>query len=124
MEVVVQVLSSLSCLCLFLAGKLLYVQYVYAPVVRMVTFRNGFVALSQQGAVIKEVFRCPDHVSPDYNPLRNVKAQYRVTSREKNQDDQQSAASDLKDFNPAQFNLNLMSMLRSKPSSSSTCLIL
>uniref|UniRef100_A0A671VJS9 NACHT and WD repeat domain containing 1 n=1 Tax=Sparus aurata TaxID=8175 RepID=A0A671VJS9_SPAAU len=106
------------------SGKLLYVQYVYAPVVRMVTFRNGFVALSQQGAVIKEVFRCPDHVSPDYNPLRNVKAQYRVTSREKNQDDQQSAASDLKDFNPAQFNLNLMSMLRSKPSSSSTCLIL
>ncbi|XP_036971746.1 NACHT domain- and WD repeat-containing protein 1 [Acanthopagrus latus] len=106
------------------SGKLLYVQYVYAPVVRMVTFRNGFVALSQQGAVIKEVFRCPDHVSPDYNPLRNVKAQYRVTSREKTRDDQQSTASDLKDFNPAQFNLNLMGMLRSKPSSSSTCLIL
>ncbi|XP_037624904.1 NACHT domain- and WD repeat-containing protein 1 isoform X1 [Sebastes umbrosus] len=102
-------------------GNLLYVQYVYSPVVRMVTFRNGFVALSQQGSVIKEVFRCPDHISPDYNPLRNVKAQYRVTSREKkNRDGQQSSG--LQDYNPAQFNLNLMSMLRAKPSS--TCLIL
>ncbi|XP_031731172.1 NACHT domain- and WD repeat-containing protein 1 [Anarrhichthys ocellatus] len=105
-------------------GNLLYVQYVYSPVVRMVTFRNGFVALSQQGSVIREVFRCPDHVSPDYNPLRNVKAQYRVTSREKtNRVGQQSPGSDLQDYNPAQFNLNLMSMLRAKPSSS-TCLLL
>ncbi|XP_008285789.1 NACHT and WD repeat domain-containing protein 1 [Stegastes partitus] len=104
------------------SGKLLYVQYVYSPVVRMVTFRNGFVALSQQGSVIKEVFRCPDHISPDYNPLRNVKAQYRVTSREKSRDDKQDSVSDLQDFNPAQFNLNLMSMLRAKPSS--TCVIL
>ncbi|XP_070765714.1 NACHT domain- and WD repeat-containing protein 1 [Enoplosus armatus] len=103
-------------------GNLLYVQYVYSPVVRMVTFRNGFVALSQQGSVIREVFRCPDHVSPDYNPLRNVKAQYRVTSREKNRGGQQASASDLQDFNPAQLNLNLMSMLRAKPSSA--CLIL
>ncbi|KAM7387824.1 hypothetical protein PAMP_024037 [Pampus punctatissimus] len=103
-------------------GNLLYVQYVYSPVVRMVTYRNGFVALSQQGSVIKEVFRCPDHISPDFNPLRNVKAQYRVTSREKKRDDEQASTSDLQDFNPAQFNLNLMSMLRSKPSS--TCLIL
>uniref|UniRef100_UPI0037E90AD6 NACHT domain- and WD repeat-containing protein 1 n=1 Tax=Semicossyphus pulcher TaxID=241346 RepID=UPI0037E90AD6 len=103
-------------------GNLLYVQYVYAPVVRMLTFRNGFVALSQQGSVIRAVFRCPDHISPDYNPLRNVKAQYRVTSREKNQDGQQSSVSDLQDFNPAQFNMNLMSMLKAKPSS--TCLIL
>ncbi|XP_070817792.1 NACHT domain- and WD repeat-containing protein 1 [Chaetodon trifascialis] len=103
-------------------GNLLYVQYVYSPVVRMVTFRNGFVALCQQGAVMREVFRCPDHISPDYNPLRNVKAQYRVTSREKSRDSRQSAASDLQDFNPAQFNLSLMNMLRAKPSS--TCLIL
>ncbi|XP_035800842.2 NACHT domain- and WD repeat-containing protein 1 isoform X1 [Amphiprion ocellaris] len=104
------------------SGKLLYVQYVYSPVVRMVTFRNGFVGLSQQGSVIKEVFRCPEHISPDYNPLRNVKAQYRVTSREKSRDDKQNSVSDLQDFNPAQFNLNLLSMLRAKPSS--TCLIL
>ncbi|KAI3369162.1 hypothetical protein L3Q82_026115 [Scortum barcoo] len=102
-------------------GNLLFVQYVYSPVVRMVTFRNGFVALSQQGAVIREVFRCPNYISLDYNPLRNVKAQYRVTSREKNQDGQQTV-SDLQDFNPAQFNLNLVSMLKAKPSS--TCLIL
>uniref|UniRef100_A0A3P8RP91 NACHT and WD repeat domain containing 1 n=1 Tax=Amphiprion percula TaxID=161767 RepID=A0A3P8RP91_AMPPE len=109
-------------LCFFPSGKLLYVQYVYCPVVRMVTFRNGFVGLSQQGSVIKEVFRCPEHISPDYNPLRNVKAQYRVTSREKSRDDKQKSVSDLQDFNPAQFNLNLLSMLRAKPSS--TCLIL
>ncbi|XP_044216744.1 LOW QUALITY PROTEIN: NACHT domain- and WD repeat-containing protein 1 [Thunnus albacares] len=103
-------------------GNLLYVQYVYSPVVRMVTYRNGFVALLQQGSVIRAVFRCPDHISPDFNPLRNVKAQYRVTSREKNQGSQQASTSDLQDFNPAQFNLNLMSMLKAKPSS--TCLIL
>ncbi|XP_071342720.1 NACHT domain- and WD repeat-containing protein 1 [Trachinotus anak] len=103
-------------------GNLLYVQFVYSPVVRMVTYRNGFVALTQQGSVIREVFRCPDHISPDYNPLRNVKAQYRVTSREKDRDGQQASMSDLQDYNPAQFNLNLMSMLRAKPSSA--CLIL
>ncbi|XP_060934041.1 NACHT domain- and WD repeat-containing protein 1 [Limanda limanda] len=103
-------------------GNLLYVQYVYSPVVRMVTFRNGFVALSQQGAVIREVFHCPDHIAPDYNPLRNVKAQYHVTSREKNRDVQQNSGSGPQDFNPAQFHLNFTSMLQAKPSS--TCVIL
>ncbi|XP_062251584.1 NACHT domain- and WD repeat-containing protein 1 [Platichthys flesus] len=103
-------------------GTLLYVQYVCSPVVRMVTFRNGFVALSQQGAVIREVFHCPDHIGPDYNPLRNVKAQYRVTSREKNQDIQQNSGSDPRDFNLAQFNLNFPSSLQDK--SSSTCVLL
>ncbi|XP_059197113.1 NACHT domain- and WD repeat-containing protein 1 [Centropristis striata] len=104
-------------------GALLYVQYVYAPVVRMLSYRNGFVALSQQGPVIRELLRCPDHVSPDYNPLRNVRGQYRVTSRQrKDQEGQTGPGSDLQDFNPAQFNLNLMSMLRAKPSS--TCCIL
>lgn len=88
----------------------------------MVTYRNGFVALTQQGAIIREVFRCPDHISPDWNPLRNVKAQYRVTSRDKNRDGPQNSVSDLQDFNPAQFNLNLVSMLKAKPSTS--CLIL
>uniref|UniRef100_A0A665VJH7 NACHT and WD repeat domain containing 1 n=1 Tax=Echeneis naucrates TaxID=173247 RepID=A0A665VJH7_ECHNA len=104
------------------SGNLLYVQLVYSPVARMVTYRNGFVALTQEGFVIKEVFRCPEYISPDYNPLRNVKAQYRVTSREKNRDGQGPSTSDLQDFNPAQLNLNLMSMLRAKPSPA--CLIL
>ncbi|KAG7513905.1 NACHT domain-containing and WD repeat-containing 1 [Solea senegalensis] len=108
-------------------GNLLYVQYVYSPVVRMVTYRNGFLALSRHGAVIREVFRCPEHVSADYNPLRNVKAQYRVTSREKSGDksgDNQEtmSACDLQDFNPAQFNLNLINMMRDKPSP--TCTVL
>ncbi|XP_060890060.1 NACHT domain- and WD repeat-containing protein 1 [Labrus mixtus] len=104
------------------SGNLLYVQYVYSPVVRMVTFRNGFVALTRGGAVIREVFGCPDHVGPDWNPLRIVKAQYRVTSREKKGGALRSSESDLQDFNPAQFNLNLMSMLKAKPSPA--CLIL
>ncbi|XP_068447786.1 NACHT domain- and WD repeat-containing protein 1 [Clinocottus analis] len=107
-------------------GNLLYVQYVYSPVVRMVTFKNGFMALSQQGSVIREVFHCPDHVSPDYNPIRNVKAHYRVTSKEKtdrvDRAVQQGSKSILQDYNPAQFNLNLTNMFQEKPSS--TCLIL
>ncbi|XP_075997595.1 NACHT domain- and WD repeat-containing protein 1 [Genypterus blacodes] len=103
-------------------GKLLFVQYVYSPVVRMVTYRNGFVALSQQGFVIREAFRCPEQVSPDYNPLRNVKAQYRVTSREKKPDQQQDPTAHLHDFNPAQFNLKVLSVLRAKPSS--TCSVM
>ncbi|XP_040039870.2 NACHT domain- and WD repeat-containing protein 1 [Gasterosteus aculeatus] len=104
-------------------GDLLYVQYVYSPVVRMVTVRSGFVALSQQGCVIREEFRCPEHVSPDYNPLRNVKARYRITSREKTgQPVQQRPGSDLEHYNPALFNLDLVGRLREKPSSA--CLIL
>uniref|UniRef100_A0A667Y128 NACHT and WD repeat domain containing 1 n=1 Tax=Myripristis murdjan TaxID=586833 RepID=A0A667Y128_9TELE len=98
------------------SGNLLYVQYVYAPVMKMVTYRNGFVALSQQGFVIKEVFRCPEHVSLDYNPLRNVRAQYRVTSREKDQPGTETSMSNLQDYNPAQFNLGFM--LKTKPSTS------
>ncbi|KAM8873751.1 LOW QUALITY PROTEIN: NACHT domain- and WD repeat-containing protein 1 [Spinachia spinachia] len=104
-------------------GDLLYVQYVYSPVVRMVTARNGFVALSQQGSLIREVFRCPEHVSPDYNPLRNVKARYRITSMEKtSRVVPHIPGSDLEHYNPALFNLNLVGRLREKPSSA--CLIL
>ncbi|XP_061593628.1 NACHT domain- and WD repeat-containing protein 1 [Cololabis saira] len=104
------------------SGKLLYVQCVYSPVVRMVTLRNGFVALSHQGSIIREVLCCPDHISSDYNPLKNIKAQYRVTSRPKDPDSQQRSVSDLRDFNPAQFDLKLMSMLKDK--SSPTCVML
>ncbi|KAM9761938.1 NACHT domain- and WD repeat-containing protein 1 [Menidia menidia] len=104
------------------SGQLLYVQDVYSPVVRMVTLRNGFVALSQQGLVIREAFRCPDHISPDYSPLKGSRAQYQVTSRERGQDPEQSSPSELKDFNPAQINLNLSSMLGARPSSACTVL--
>uniref|UniRef100_A0A8C8GNP9 AAA+ ATPase domain-containing protein n=1 Tax=Oncorhynchus tshawytscha TaxID=74940 RepID=A0A8C8GNP9_ONCTS len=71
------------------SGSLLFVQYVYAPVTKMLTYRNGFVAISQLGYVIKEGFRCPDGVCPEYNPLRNVNAHYRVTSRQKSADSPQ-----------------------------------
>ncbi|KAM6921186.1 NACHT domain- and WD repeat-containing protein 1 [Xenentodon cancila] len=104
------------------SGNLLYVQSVCSPVVRMVTFRNGFVALSQQGSIIREVFHCPDHIGSNYNPLKNIKAQYRVTSRSKDPDSQHTSMSDLHDFNPAQLDLKLMSMLRDKPSP--TCVML
>ncbi|KAF6734575.1 NACHT domain- and WD repeat-containing protein 1 [Oryzias melastigma] len=104
------------------SGKLLFVQYVYSPVVRMVTFRNGFAALTQQGSVIREAFRCPDHVSPDYNPLRSIRGQYRLTSRDKNRDARRTSVSDLQHFNPAQFKLSLMGPLRAEPSSA--CVLL
>uniref|UniRef100_A0A3P9GZX9 NACHT and WD repeat domain containing 1 n=1 Tax=Oryzias latipes TaxID=8090 RepID=A0A3P9GZX9_ORYLA len=104
------------------SGKLLFVQYVYSPVVRMETFRNGFAALTLQGSVIREAFRCPDHVSPDYNPLRIIKGQYRLTSRDKNRDVRRTSVSDLQHFNPAQFKLSLMGPLRAEPSS--TCVLL
>uniref|UniRef100_A0A3B3WR46 AAA+ ATPase domain-containing protein n=1 Tax=Poecilia mexicana TaxID=48701 RepID=A0A3B3WR46_9TELE len=100
------------------SGKLLCVQFVYSPVVRMLTFRNGFVGLTLQGCVVQEAFRCPDRVDPDHNPLRNMKARYRVTSREKGG----AGRSDLQGFDPAQISLNLVSMLSSKPSSA--CVLL
>uniref|UniRef100_A0A3B4G6G6 NACHT and WD repeat domain containing 1 n=1 Tax=Pundamilia nyererei TaxID=303518 RepID=A0A3B4G6G6_9CICH len=99
------------------SGNLLFVQYVYSPVVRMVTFRDGFVAITRQGAIIRELFRCPDHIGPDYNPVRSFRAQYRVTSREKDREGPQTSVSNLQDFNPTQLNLNLVGMFKAKPSS-------
>ncbi|XP_045061689.1 NACHT domain- and WD repeat-containing protein 1 [Coregonus clupeaformis] len=99
------------------SGSLLFVQYVYAPVTKMLTYRNGFVAISQLGYVIKEGFRCPDDVSLEYNPLRNVKAQYRVTSREKSADSPHSVITEIPEYNPAQFNFMAL-MLKTKPSHS------
>lgn len=101
----------------FVPGSLLFVQYVYAPVTKMLTYRNGFVAISQLGYVIKEGFRCPDDVCPEYNPLRNVNAQYRVTSRQKSADSPHSVITEIPEYNPAQFNFMAL-MLKSKPSHS------
>ncbi|XP_054899849.1 LOW QUALITY PROTEIN: NACHT domain- and WD repeat-containing protein 1 [Poeciliopsis prolifica] len=104
------------------SGKLLCVQFVYSPLVRMLTFRNGFVGLTLQGRVVQEAFRCPDRVDPDHDPLRNIKARYRVTSREKGGTDRRTCRSDPQDFNPAQISLNLLSMLSRKRSSA--CVLL
>lgn len=101
----------------FVPGSLLFVQYVYAPVTKMLTYRNGFVAISQLGYVIKEGFRCPDGVCPEYNPLRNVNAHYRVTSRQKTADSPHSVITEIPEYNPAQFNFMAL-MLKSKPSHS------
>lgn len=83
----------------------------------MVTFRDGFVAITRQGAIIRELFQCPDHIGPDYNPVRSFRAQYRVTSREKDREGPQTSVSNLQDFNPTQLNLNLVGMFKAKPSS-------
>ncbi|CAI5639334.1 unnamed protein product [Oreochromis niloticus] len=99
------------------SGNLLFVQYIYSPIVQMVTFMDGFVAITRQGAIIRELFRCPDHIGPDYNPVRSIRAQYRVTSREKDRDRPQTSVSNLQDFNPTQLNLNLVGMFKAKPSS-------
>uniref|UniRef100_A0A8C8GKV8 AAA+ ATPase domain-containing protein n=1 Tax=Oncorhynchus tshawytscha TaxID=74940 RepID=A0A8C8GKV8_ONCTS len=99
------------------SGSLLFVQYVYAPVTKMLTYRNGFVAISQLGYVIKEGFRCPDGVCPEYNPLRNVNAHYRVTSRQKSADSPQGVITEIPEYNPAQFNFMAL-MLKSKSSHS------
>lgn len=96
-----------------LAGKLLLVQCVYSPVVRMVTFRNGFVGVSQRGAAVRGSFHCPDHV-------RKVRAQDRVTSREQNQHPRPGTS--LQGFNPAHLDLNLASVLAIKASSSCSLL--
>ncbi|KAJ7993279.1 hypothetical protein DPEC_G00270790 [Dallia pectoralis] len=103
------------------SGSLLFVQYVYSPVMKMLTYRNGFVAISQLGYIIREAFRCPVQVSPEYNPLRNVKGQFRVTSREKSVDSAQTAATEVPEFNPTQFNFMSL-MLKTKPSH--TCQLL
>ncbi|KAK7889204.1 hypothetical protein WMY93_024764 [Mugilogobius chulae] len=102
-------------------GKLLLVQFVYFPVVRMISYRNGFVALSKQGTIIRETFRCPDHISPDYNPLRTVRAQYRVTSNPCDPSDpSEQSQSQEQQFNPA--HISLVDVMKSKPSP--TCVLL
>uniref|UniRef100_A0A3P8ZG22 NACHT and WD repeat domain containing 1 n=1 Tax=Esox lucius TaxID=8010 RepID=A0A3P8ZG22_ESOLU len=103
------------------SGSLLFVQYVYSPVTKMLSHRNGFVAISQQGHIIKEAFRSPVQVSPEYNPLRNVKGQYRVTSREKSVNSAHAAITEIPEYNPTQFNFMAL-MLKTKPSH--TCQLL
>ncbi|KAI5626673.1 NACHT domain- and WD repeat-containing protein 1 isoform X2 [Silurus asotus] len=101
-------------------GSLLYIQYVYAAVIKITPYKDGFVAISQHGAYIKEGFHCPNAPSPDYNPLRNFRAHYRVTSREKSLDAPHSVITGLHSYNPAQF--NFMGVLKTKQSS--TCVLL
>nr|XP_057929905.1 NACHT domain- and WD repeat-containing protein 1 [Doryrhamphus excisus]XP_057929906.1 NACHT domain- and WD repeat-containing protein 1 [Doryrhamphus excisus] len=101
-----------------ITGNLLLVQYVGSTVVAMVTYRNGFVALAQRGVVIQEVFHCPDHVGPDHNPLRTIKAQCRVTSTDQVCADQRGDVSHQQNLNPADFTLSC------KAQPSSTCTLL
>ncbi|KAJ8374790.1 hypothetical protein SKAU_G00053700 [Synaphobranchus kaupii] len=63
------------------SGHLLVVQYVYASVTQIVTLKDGLVAVSQLGHLIKERFCCPNRISVNYNPLQNIRGKYRVISK-------------------------------------------
>uniref|UniRef100_A0A673NCA7 NACHT domain- and WD repeat-containing protein 1-like n=1 Tax=Sinocyclocheilus rhinocerous TaxID=307959 RepID=A0A673NCA7_9TELE len=104
------------------SGSLLYIQFVYSPVIKMMPHKDGFVAMSRHGSFIKEGFRCPDTLKPGYNPLRNFRAHYRVTSREKNLNAPHTVINELPDYNPAQFNFISIGLIKSKPSN--TCALL
>ncbi|XP_072516937.1 NACHT domain- and WD repeat-containing protein 1 [Salminus brasiliensis] len=101
-------------------GSLLYIQYVYAAIVKITPFKDGFVAASQLGSFIKEGFRCPETLAPGYNPLRNFRAHYRVTSREKILEPPHTSLNGVMNYNPAQF--NFMGMFKTKQSN--TCVLL
>ncbi|XP_073731920.1 NACHT domain- and WD repeat-containing protein 1 [Misgurnus anguillicaudatus] len=102
-------------------GCLLYIQFVYSPVIKMMSCNDGFIAVSQHGSFIKEGFRCPDILKPGHNPLPNFRAHYRVTSREKSQiAAPHTVIRDIPDYNPAQF--NFIGMMKTKPSN--TCALL
>lgn len=62
-------------------GALLAVQYVYATVTRIVSTHSGFIGTTRLGYVIREKFQCPETISPQYDPLQNIKATCTVNSR-------------------------------------------
>ncbi|XP_062412384.1 NACHT domain- and WD repeat-containing protein 1 [Sardina pilchardus] len=68
------------------SGRLLYVQYVYSPIVRMLPQKDGLVAVSQLGHFIKEAFRCPGEIRANFTPLRKFQAQFRLMYRLKKLD--------------------------------------
>ncbi|XP_077058882.1 NACHT domain- and WD repeat-containing protein 1 [Siphateles boraxobius] len=104
------------------SGCLLYIQYVYSPVIKLMPHKDGFVAVSQHGSFIKEGFRCPDSLKPGYNPLCNFRAHYQVTSREKSLNASHTEINMLPDYNPAQINFIGIGLMKTK--SSNTCILL
>ncbi|XP_056374124.1 NACHT domain- and WD repeat-containing protein 1 [Hyla sarda] len=64
-----------------LHGSLLAVQYVYATITRLVSTTDGFMGTTRLGYVIREKLKCPQIVSPEYNPLQNIKATCTVKSK-------------------------------------------
>lgn len=106
----------------FVTGCLLYIQYVYSPVIKMMPHKDGFVAVSQHGSFIKEGFRCPDSLKPGYNPLCNFRVHYQVTSRKKSLNAPHTEINMLPDYNPAQLNFIGIGSMKTKQSN--TCVIL
>nr|XP_023669010.1 NACHT domain- and WD repeat-containing protein 1 isoform X1 [Paramormyrops kingsleyae] len=66
-----------------ISGNLLVIQYVYAPVTRILPYKEGFVAVSQLGHVIKEKFQCPRQVNLQCSRLQHIQRQYKITRRER-----------------------------------------
>ncbi|XP_048831716.1 NACHT domain- and WD repeat-containing protein 1 [Brienomyrus brachyistius] len=66
-----------------ISGNLLVIQYVYAPVTTILPYKEGFVAVSQLGHVIKEKFQCPRQVNLQDSRLQHFQRQYRITPRER-----------------------------------------
>ncbi|XP_066491632.1 NACHT domain- and WD repeat-containing protein 1 [Tiliqua scincoides] len=69
-----------------LKGTLLAVQFVHTNITKIMPTADGFVATTRLGYMVREKFRCPQPISPHYNPLCNIKATCRVKSR-KNEGD-------------------------------------
>ncbi|XP_063311499.1 NACHT domain- and WD repeat-containing protein 1 [Pelobates fuscus] len=64
-----------------LTGSLLAVQYVYATVTRIIPTTDGFIGTTRLGYIIREEFRCPEIISPQYNPIQNIKATCTLNSK-------------------------------------------
>uniref|UniRef100_A0A8C9V818 NACHT and WD repeat domain containing 1 n=1 Tax=Scleropages formosus TaxID=113540 RepID=A0A8C9V818_SCLFO len=92
-------------------GNLLVAQYVYAPVTKILSYKDGFVAVSQLGQVIKEKFSCPKKVSLWHNPVKNIRAKYRVISRVRGYESQRSSNTATAEPKPHQLNVTKMKSL-------------
>ncbi|XP_041912488.1 NACHT domain- and WD repeat-containing protein 1 [Alosa sapidissima] len=96
------------------SGRLLYVQYVYSPIVRMLTQKDGLVAVSQLGHLIKEAFRCPGEIRSNFTPLRKFQAQFRLMYRLKKLDPNVKLPGETQDNNEE----------KAKAKPSNTCILL
>ncbi|XP_048108890.1 NACHT domain- and WD repeat-containing protein 1 [Alosa alosa] len=96
------------------SGRLLYVQYVYSPIVRMLTQKDGLVAVSQIGHLIKEAFCCPGEIRSNFTPLRKFQAQFRLMYRLKKLDPNVKLPGETQDNNEE----------KAKAKPSNTCILL
>ncbi|XP_063770572.1 NACHT domain- and WD repeat-containing protein 1 [Pseudophryne corroboree] len=77
-------------------GTLLAAQYVYATVTRIVSTPDGCMGTTRLGYVIREKFQCPQVISSQFNPLKNIKATYTVKSRKVKDNSKETVRSETK----------------------------